>query len=105
MLKLVLDTKNTVGVGDRPIFGVNVTIKESVLNTLGKPIGKGEVIGWVDYIDVNQFGCFTNDQHYTCASDFLHTEQNQLIVNKPIVIHTLDYNMNNSKALFSFSPA
>lgn len=105
VLKLILDEHNSVAVGDKPIFGSNVTLNEKLYQALGKTLSAGEVIGWVDYLGVDQFACLNHLQHYISAKEYLCTEQNQLKVTKPITILHFDENMNQSKALFEFAEA
>lgn len=102
-LKLMLDEHNSVGVSDKPIFGASVTLNEKLFDALGKIISAGDVIGWVNYISIDQFACFNHKQHYISAKEYLCTEQNQLKVTRAIRIHTLEQNMNESKSLFEFS--
>lgn len=105
VLTLVLSKKNSVNIGDKPIFGSSVTLSENLYSIIGQVISAGMVIGWVNYIELNQFACITDQQHYVAASDYLYTDQNQLIVSKPIKLHMLGENMKQSRALFAFSEA
>jgi len=105
IIKLVVDEHNSVGVADRPIFGTNVTLNEKLYQALGKTLSAGDVIGWVDYVDLDQFACLNHLQHYISAKEYLCTDQNQLKITKPITILQFDENMNENKALFEFADA
>lgn len=102
-MKLLVDEHNSVGISDKPIFGASVTLNEQLQSLIGKVLSAGAVIGWVNYIDVDQFACITDKQFYVAASDYLYTQQNQLIVSKPIKLHNIETNVNGAKSLFDFS--
>jgi hypothetical protein len=103
IIRLLLDNATVIHVGDKPIFGVDVTISESLKSVAGKIILPGVILGWVNYIDVSKFACITPDNHYVEATNFIYTAHNQIIVSKAIKVHEFDENMSKTKHILSFS--
>lgn len=104
-LRLIVDESTAVQVGDRPIFGAQITISDSLSNLNGKVLLPGIVLGWVDYVETTKFGCLTSDDHYIDASTFLYVEKNQLVLAKPIKLIKFPEDIKLSKQIFSFCEA
>lgn len=105
VIKLMLDCTTVIQLGDKPIFGVDITINETLRSLAGKIILPGVILGWVNYVDISKFACFTSDNRYLEANNYLHTKNNQIVVSKAIKIHEIDENMAKSKYILSFSEA
>ena len=103
--RLLLDDSTALQIGDKPVFGAQVTINEAILQFIGCTVPAGMVIGWVDYLDESKFACITAQNHYVEASNFLHTHQNQLVISKPITIIDIHKDMQKSKEILTFSQA
>lgn len=103
ILKLVLDDKTAVSMSDKPVFGSSVTISETTAQLVGRMLMPGVVIGWVNYVDIDKFACITDDNHYLAASEFIYTEQNQIVLAKALKIHSIDTDMNSTKEILRFS--
>lgn len=101
-LTLVLDESVDVALADKPIFGTTVTIREDVVNLVGKALHAGLVLGWLNYIDVSKFACITDGYHYVEAKQYFHSKQNQLIIAKPLVLQEVNSDMNKTKQLLRF---
>ncbi len=104
-LRLIVDESTAVQVGDRPIFGSQITIRDSLASLNGKVLLPGLIIGWVDYVETTKFGCLTSEDHYIDASKFLYVEKNQLVLAKPIKLIHFPEDIKSSKQIFSFCEA
>ncbi len=103
--RLLLDNTTIIQIGDKPVFGAEVTISEKITNLVGSILLPGMVIGWVNYVDASKFACITQDNHYIEAAKYLYTKQNQLILAKSIELHSIELNMRETKHIFTFSEA
>lgn len=103
IIKLMLDNTTVIHIGDKPIFGVDVTISETLKNLAGKVLLPGLIVGWVNYIDMSKFACITIDNHYIEVTEYLRTAHNQLLLSKAIKLHEIDENMSKTKYILSFS--
>jgi hypothetical protein len=103
VIRLLIDSATVIHVGDKPIFGVDVTISEKLKSLAGNIILPGVILGWVNYLEISKFACFTVDNHYVEANKFLYTTQNQIVLSKAIKIHEVNEDMANSKYICSFS--
>ncbi len=105
LLKLVLDENTDIALGDKPIFGAEVTICEDISSMVGRTVFPGTVLGWVDYVAINKFGCINSHNHYIDASEFLHTHQNQVVISKAIKVINFDNNLKRTHHILTFTPA
>ncbi|MFT6268405.1 MAG: hypothetical protein ACJAVV_001213 [Alphaproteobacteria bacterium] len=103
IITLLIDSDTVVHIGDKPIFGDDVTINENVRSLVGTILLPGVILGWVNYVDISKFACITPDNRYIEATNFLHTSQNKIVVSTPIKIHDVDANMSHSKNILRFS--
>ncbi len=101
-IRLIIDKETGVQVGDKPIFGSQITIKESLSDMVGQVLNPGLVIGWVDYVETRKFGCLTSQNEYIDASNYLCVDKNQIIVSQPIKLLEVHENIKTSKQIFSF---
>jgi hypothetical protein len=103
VIKLLLDRNTVIYVGDKPVFGADVTMSESLKSFGGKIILPGVILGWVNYVEISRFACFTLDNHYVEANNYIRSIHNQIILSKAIKVHDVDSNMAKSKYILSFS--
>lgn len=103
IIDLLLDSNTLVGTGDRPIFGVSVTIAEHLKTLIGRVLMPGVVIGWVNYVDVSKFACLTSDKFYLEAADYIYTKHNQIVLARALKIHSVQDDVKDSKHILSFS--
>jgi hypothetical protein len=103
LLTLVLDDETDIAMADKPVFGTTVTIRDDIDTLIGTVLQAGLILGWLNYVDIAKFACITEEHHYLEASHYFHTEQNQLVLSKAIVLHEVDSSMNVSKQVFRFS--
>ncbi|MBT1449420.1 hypothetical protein KJ365_00875 [Glaciecola sp. XM2] len=103
LLTLVLDEETDVAMADKPVFGTTVTIRDDIDSFIGTVLHAGLILGWLNYVDVTKFACLTENKHYLEAANYFHTEQNQLVLSKPIILHEVDNSMNKTKQVIRFS--
>jgi len=103
LLTLVLDDETDIAMADKPIFGTTVTIRDDIDTLIGTVLHAGLILGWLNYADVAKFACITEQHHYLEASHYFHTEQNQLVLSKAIILHEVDTSMNVSKQVLRFT--
>lgn len=101
-IRLIIDKETGVQVGDRPVFGSQITIKENLSDMVGQILNPGLVIGWVDYVETKKFGCLTNQNEYIDASNYLCVDKNQIVVSQPIKLLEVHKDIKSSKQIFSF---
>lgn len=96
---LLVDDDTEVAIGERPIFGIHVTIDEKLFDSIGKILPSGTVIGWLDYVTMNKFGCVNQDKHYVDASKYFVNHSNQLQLCRPAELLDIDKDMQTTKRL------
>ena len=102
-IRLILDNSTGVQIGDKPIFGAEVTISEKIINLGGNILLPGLVIGWVNYVSASKFACLTIENNYVEAAKYLYTDQNQLKLARPIKLHSIERNMRETNHILTFS--
>ncbi|WP_395342795.1 hypothetical protein PN836_001850 [Ningiella sp. W23] len=102
LLTLVLDERMDVAMSDKPIFGASVTISEKLEQHCGQLLKAGTVVAWLNYIDLKKFACLSADHHYQDAGNYFLVSSNRLMVNKPIILVSMERDINTSKRLLSF---
>ncbi|MGQ8365718.1 hypothetical protein [Glaciecola sp. 1036] len=100
LLSLLVDNETDVTIGDKPIFGISVTIDQKLLENKNRLLSSGTIIGWVNYIGINKFACVTIDNHYVDPSDYFIIEENTIKLARPAIILSIDADMSKSKHLF-----
>lgn len=98
----MVDNNTGIQIGDKPIFGVDITISEKIKDFIGSIVQPGVVIGWVNFVGAGAFACLTNDGRYIEASKFLSLEKNQIVLSQQIKLHGVAEDLSSSKYIFTF---
>jgi hypothetical protein len=101
VLCLKLDANTDVVLGDRPVFGVAVTIKDDLCGLINKVVNPDVVIGWVNYAQLSKLGCTSKTQYFD-AQDYVVNHENQLSFKHPVKIVSVKSKLDESKEILEF---
>ncbi|GBL03226.1 hypothetical protein [Glaciecola sp. KUL10] len=101
VLCLKLDANTDVVLGDRPVFGAAVTIKDDLSSLVNTIISPDVVIGWVNYAQLSKLGCTSKAQYFD-AQDYVVNNENQLSFKQPVKIISVKSKLDDSKEILEF---
>jgi len=102
ILSLVADEKTEIILSDLPVFGASLTFREDIATLQDSIVYPTQLIGWIDPSSLTKLACL-NQQHYFDAQHFMRVKQNQLFFSKTVKVHTVNTDLNQSKAILTFS--
>jgi hypothetical protein len=102
ILSLLAVQKTEIILSDLPVSRASITLREDIASLHNSIVYPYQLIGWIDFSSLTKLACL-NQQHYFDAGRFIRAKQNQIFFFKPVKIHTVNADLNKSKAILTFS--